>query len=1324
MRTGIPGVQLKGQVLAKGPFTVEGVNGVLIQAEDEWLVHLDRVDGRKQELRGVTLDQITANSPKFNIEEATSAVKADRPGDIILQNCSLPKVVGGTVDILIGIQYNSIFPQPIHCLSNGLEIYKCVLASHDTSINASIGGPHSSFEALADHHGGAAPLMAMFLAGLEKFKKWGPPSVKTNPITLYEIEFAKTMNSVEGDAIFEELMQVERAEDYLNEVWDDEECTSENLRIKQVATMDVDCSQAIISVCDCKNLCPSLNKTVGDMFEESNVDGRRNTEVNFTSIEKISPLCKLKLLEDGGLNVEYRCVKCRDCSDCKKAEESEKTSLREEAEEHMIKESVKLDIPNRRIICTLPVRGQEKDFLTTNRDRALKVLDQQCKKYHGDDEVRETALKAFKKLFGNGHAALIEDVEAKLLAIFIDKDPQYFIPWRLIFKDSISTPCRAVLDGSSKTKPRKDGTGGRCLNDLVVKGKITTINLFKMLLRFTVGLFAVNGDLQQFYNACKLIADQWNLQRFLYRENMDPSNPVKEGVIKTLIYGIKSVSRQSEHAIYLLADYIRDRFPDVATLLEESRYVDDEGESKATKEECYALIENADETFALVDLKIKEWIVSGEAPSSKVSKDGASVDVGGMKWFPLLETMEVKIPPLHSGKKNRGRLGNNVKTFGSFGVSPAETLNLLDEFTPKKLTRRMVASKRASIFEILGKFAVILISSSVLLRLTMKLTLGWDDGMPADLRDKWLKQFLLWEQLRGIQFDRAMMPADAVDSKLRLIVAVDAAKQAMVVGGWAGFKKADGDYSCQLMLGRALLTSQDATIPKSELTIFTCGSNLAWLIRNTLKDWVDSFILVGDSVITLCWVSSDKKRLSQYVRNRVIQVRRTTELENMYHVCTDHNPADVGTRPELVTLEDVQTNSKWISGVEWMRHDVHEAVKKGVLKPVADLRLNTKEEIDNFHDGCVFDQVPEVLTRGHVLNQRRISLIQERASYSQYLLIPTKYNFRRTVRIYSYVFSFVQKLMTAVECRRGEKPKKPIFEGGVKFSVFHSTIDSDQPASPQCGVYFYYAEFTAAQSPPGYFALSQSEKNATVAVAEVTGKFINMALTYLYRKAAAEVKKFNNKKMLEKNTVEQDQILFSKNRILDTMNFAEMGELGLSDLPVMGIKAHVPVIDRHSPLAYCIAQHIHWNVSHHRGVETCNRFSLQNCSIMQGMTLYKELASECLWCAKKRKKMVEVSMGPISDHQLSIAPPFWCCQVDLFGPIYCYVPGYERNLRRRNAAQVKTWILTSVCEVTKLVNVQVIEKSDASGILDGLTRLGMDVKLACLACCWQTRAPT
>ena len=94
LRTGIPGVQLQGQRLASGPFNVSGVQGITIQAKDEWLVHLDRADGRKQLLRAVTLDTITGDSPVFNIEEATNELKQDKPSDPVVQNISVPLCVG------------------------------------------------------------------------------------------------------------------------------------------------------------------------------------------------------------------------------------------------------------------------------------------------------------------------------------------------------------------------------------------------------------------------------------------------------------------------------------------------------------------------------------------------------------------------------------------------------------------------------------------------------------------------------------------------------------------------------------------------------------------------------------------------------------------------------------------------------------------------------------------------------------------------------------------------------------------------------------------------------------------------------------------------------------------------------------------------------------------------------------------------------------------------------------------------------------------------------------------------------------------------------
>ena len=154
-----------------------------------------------------------------------------------------------------------------------------------------------------------------------------------------------------------------------------------------------------------------------------------------------------------------------------------------------IKKSVILDLENKRIQCTLPLVGKEKDFLTCNRDRAMKVLMQQCKKYHQDSDTKEVILKAFDKLFKNGHAKFLSDLTEEE-SRFLDKEIQYHIPWRVVFSGSPTTPCRPVLDASSRTSFRAEKTGGKSLNDLVAKGKVETLNLVKVLIRFGIGKFA------------------------------------------------------------------------------------------------------------------------------------------------------------------------------------------------------------------------------------------------------------------------------------------------------------------------------------------------------------------------------------------------------------------------------------------------------------------------------------------------------------------------------------------------------------------------------------------------------------------------------------------------------------------------------------------------------------------------------------------------------------------------------------------------------------------------------------------------------------------
>ena len=144
-------------------------------------------------------------------------------------------------------------------------------------------------------------------------------------------------------------------------------------------------------------------------------------------------------------------------------------------------------------------------------------------------------------------------------------------------------------------------------------------------------------------------------------------------------------------------------------------------------------------------------------------------------------------------------------------------------------------------------------------------------------------------------------------------------------------------------------------------------------------------------------------------------------------------------------------------------------------------------------------------------------------------------------------------------------------------------------------------------------------------------------------------------------------------------------------------------------MSYCIGEHVHWDVAKHRGVETCARISMENVSIMQAHTLFREISTDCIVCKMKRKRFLEVEMGPVSDSQLTLSPPFWMCQVDLFGPITVVVPGFERETRNRRVLEAKSWVMTVVCATTRLVNMQVMESSKAAGWLDAFPSLSCEV---------------
>ena len=1377
-REGVPQYELGLSVLkTKGPFIVKGVGDTTVTVNNEYMCSVKLDDGSRQGLEGWTVDKITATLPTVNLSVAEAEIKASLKDNEELQNLRCQPTVGGDCDILLGILYSSIFPIAVHSLPNGLTIYRMQISSHDNQYNCAIGGPHESFEYMANHFGSMTIVFANLCQQLESYKKFGPPKISKAIMTVEDMRFAEKYKDWEienfyKDALAKELNQDgdESQEIFLGVAENITEKSIEQIVFDNVPDLGDDYYEE--STADCRQVKRSKKAILMKTADEAKLEEVESisvtcagcgSELSEEGMEVLKALParsvdeddsvkqwkKIQQAQQEGLNIEYRCPKCRSCSDCRRSFETERVSLREEAEDSMIWDSVEIDWKEKKIICYLPLRGEEEEFLANNRDIALKILDQQCYKYFKDEETRKLIVKAFEKLLKNDQMVLWKDLSEEDKKLIESKTVSHYIPWRVVFKPSISTPARTVFDGSQNTKPREDGSGGRCLNDAVVKGRVVTLNLVKMVMRFEVGKDAIQGDLKQFYASIKLVHDQWNLQRVLFRPDLDPSSEVQEAVIKTLIWGIKCVSAQSECAIIKLAEAIKDTNPRLADLLLNSRFVDDLGDSAKDIETLKKLIDEADKLFSSVGLACKGWSISGSSPPPDVTEEGETVSIGGMKWHTKLDLLEVPLPQLHFSKKLRGRLVVGTEVFSGSLVED------MDKFVPRNLTRRMIFSKNGAVFDLLGKFTPVMIGLSKDLREAVKKTIGWDDPVPEEVRSKWVNNFWRLETLRGIKFQRARMPEDAASTEMNLIVAVDAAAEVKIVGAWGRFRLKNGEFSCQLVIGRSLLVGEDSTIPKNELDALTMGSNLGWIVRQALEEWVSSYILIGDSTIALCWVSSEKKRLSLFHRNRCVQVRRGTELELIFHVISECNPADLGTRPEAVKDSDVGPNSKWEVGLPWMKKEIDDAVETGILTPISKLRLNEEEE-DSFNKGLVFEKTPEILTRGHIsiLQSTRVENVKARAEFSDYALSPTKFPLEKTVRIYSVMWRFIKSF----KCLRGrfEKGKLKLntrFQmfltfNCVKGKVGRSNYELEVETSTEfqmCSVTPIFTIFDDKDT-KHVFNVFDDEYIDHIGVGTVIGgnekvvdthrikalgfgvkkpgiQFkgknhvlitdddISRSLEYLYKKGTEEVIKFNKPELVRKISIEKDGVLYSKSRILNNQRFQIAG--GLENKNILGqgefgINVKTPVLDRFSPLSYSVGDYIHRKISKHGGYETCLRDSLNVCFIIQGMSLFRELGDDCTKCAKLRRKYLDISEGPIADEQLIVAPPFWVAMVDIFGPCYIYVPGHSMKTRNRKVVDVKCYVLVFVCPTTKMTNLQVIESKSADGVVEGINRLGCE----------------
>jgi hypothetical protein len=208
-----------------------------------------------------------------------------------------------------------------------------------------------------------------------------------------------------------------------------------------------------------------------------------------------------------------------------------------------------------------------------------------------------------------------------------------------------------------------------------------------------------------------------------------------------------------------------------------------------------------------------------------------------------------------------------------------------------------------------------------------------------------------------------------------------------------------------------------------------------------------------------------------------------------------------------------------------------DAIQEGILKPISELRLGAEKDTEQYREGLVFGgDTPDLFC--NAVNRNRVELLQLRVEFSDYLLLPTRFGFKKIVRIMAMVMAFINK------CRKKVISSVDMSEttDRFRFSVFQISETAGLPLEETNDCYdgqeylFHHVRSKNCNTDE-FFALTQTDQSMH-RMPQITDKYLHQALVYLYRKAAKEVMHFNTKAKVEKVATLKDGILFSKGRSL------------------------------------------------------------------------------------------------------------------------------------------------------------------------------------------------
>ncbi|GFX69799.1 integrase catalytic domain-containing protein [Trichonephila clavipes] len=230
-----------------------------------------------------------------------------------------------------------------------------------------------------------------------------------------------------------------------------------------------------------------------------------------------------------------------------------------------------------------------------------------------------------------------------------------------------------------------------------------------------------------------------------------------------------------------------------------------------------------------------------------------------------------------------------------------------------KITKRLVLSTVQKVFDPIGMLAPSTLLPKLLLQEIWKMKKAWDQELPQNIVNKFMKWFNEIQILKDVTVPRCMK----IDIFTELHVFVDASK-----GSYAGcvFARSIVDSRVNVILVREksrVAPLKLLSIPRLELMACCVGARLVNSILKALNMPDLKVTLWSDSTTALWWIK-EYGNWSVFVANRVKEIRQLTHIQSWKYVPGNMNIADLlsrGCSPRQIL------NSKWWEGPSWLKQN-------------------------------------------------------------------------------------------------------------------------------------------------------------------------------------------------------------------------------------------------------------------------------------------------------------------------------------------------------------------------------------------------------------------